>query len=70
VPIFQITYAESVGGQLSESVEADQFEDTGEFIDFLATGDTAGEGTAVQQVLRVRSQHVDRIELVDASDPS
>jgi hypothetical protein len=62
VPTFQITYAESVGGQMSETVDADQFDDSGEFIDFLAT---AGEDhSVVRQVLRVRSHHVDRIELL------
>lgn len=64
MPKYQITYAESVGGRMSETVEADQFDDTGSFIDFMASlpGDA---NPIVRQVLRIRAEHVERIELTD-----
>jgi hypothetical protein len=64
VPRYEISYTESVGGNMSETVEADQFDDSGEFIDFLQSSGE-GSGPAVRQVLRVRAERVDRIELVD-----
>ena len=63
--LYEITYSESVGGRMSERVEADQFGDTGPFIDFLATRD-GKDSPVVRQVLRVRSDHVERVELVGA----
>lgn len=62
---YEITYSESVGGRMSERVEADQFDDAGPFIDFLAAGDQS-DSPVVDQVLRVRSDHVERVELVDS----
>jgi hypothetical protein len=66
MPKFEITYAESVRGRLSETIEADQFDDAGPFIDFL--GSRGGTSPLVRQVLRVRAEHVDRIELLDGAN--
>jgi len=61
MPKYEITYAESVGGRMSETVDADQFDDNGPFIDFLAARDGV---PVVRQILRIRSEHVDRVEMV------
>lgn len=63
--LYEITYSESVGGRMSERVDADQFDDAGPFIDFLATRN-GNDTPVVRQVLRVRSDHVERVELVGA----